>query len=352
MGKYGKYKTYGVSLTALHRMLTAKDVAEKQKDQYLFIPHADKERAIQEITGLTWHRSEYDPSATASVLAIAHMDTALGIKPPKFATDGVISAALDDRLGAYTILWELGHLPFDVLLTTGEEVGNSSAQFFAPEEHNYNWMFSFDRRGTGAVMYQYDTEELRRRLRLVSIGPEYGSFSDISYLGHLGVSGVNFGVGYNGEHSHTCYAKFHDVRVCINNFKRFWAKFKDTQMIHEEPYFKRGRGRTSYGSYYNWYHDDHNSAWSTAKYNSRGNERERGGYRNMIWDEKRGQLVESYRGIGSFRQYREHYDPRLHPQVIDWYVGGRCDLCDDHGITLYETDKEILCESCFVWLYP
>ncbi len=48
----------------------------------------------------------------------------------------------------------------DVLLTTGEEMGQSSAAYFDPGEKKYNWMFQFDRGGTDVVTYDYGDKSL------------------------------------------------------------------------------------------------------------------------------------------------------------------------------------------------
>ncbi|MCP6726064.1 hypothetical protein NL526_28810, partial [Klebsiella pneumoniae] len=72
-----------------------------------------------------------------------------------------MSIAHDDRLGLYYIMEILPSLGInvDVLLTTDEEIGQSSAsEFKKAEGKQYNWMFMFDRHGYGnVVMYQYET---------------------------------------------------------------------------------------------------------------------------------------------------------------------------------------------------
>lgn len=333
---------YGVNTEALKRALVIPDPAVIQKDQYLFIRHSEKRSAIKTLLGLAWQRPEYDPKQEAKTLAVVHMDTALNMMEPVFFHAGVQSAALDDRLGAYTILWELGHLPYDVLLTTGEEVGRSTAQFFRPAEHNYNWIFSFDRRGTGAVLYQYETDKTVRLLEKADVVVEMGSFSDISYLGHLGVSGINFGVGYNGEHSHKCSARYADIRTCIDNFKRFWNLFQNKRLTHTEEKWSR-YGRSSYSSYANGWEMDENQNYYYSGYNSRGS----GSY-GYVYDSERDMLVPSGGKRHSFKIYRDTLDPREHPSVLDVRMD-RCELCDEFT-TVYDTYEATLCRQCFVWI--
>lgn len=336
---------YGVDTVALRRALVIPDPAVTQKEQYLFIAHKDKRETIKRLLGMTWTREVYDPTAEAKVLAVVHMDTALGMKEPIFAPTGVISAALDDRLGAYTILWELGHLPYDVLLTTGEEIGRSSAQYFRPAEHAYNWIFSFDRRGTGAVLYQYETDKTVGLLEKVDVRVETGSFSDISYMGHLGVSGINFGVGYNGEHSHKCSARYEDIRTCVNNFRRFWSLFQNKRLTHTEERWSR-YGRGGYNAYADgWESDENQNYYYTGYTGHTGQYARSSGY---VWNSERGSLVPAGGRNWSFREYRETLDPATHPSVIDWRVD-RCELCDDMAM-VYETHENTLCRQCFVWI--
>lgn len=337
------HSVYGVDTVALRRALVIPDPAEARKEQYLFVPHGDKRETIKRLLGMTWTREMYDPTAEAKVLAVVHMDTALGMKEPIFAPTGVISAALDDRLGAYTILWELGHLPYDVLLTTGEEIGRSSAQFFKPSVHAYNWIFSFDRRGTGAVLYQYETDKTVSLLAKAEVRVEMGSFSDISYMGHLGVSGINFGVGYNGEHSHKCSARYEDIRTCVNNFKRFWSLFQNKRLSHTEQQWSRYQ-RYSYGD---GRESDENQNYYYTGYSGYG-QRRSARTSSYVWDSEKGHIVPAGGRNWSFREYRETLDPSTHPSVIDWRVD-RCELCDDMAM-VYETHENTLCRQCFVWI--
>ena len=102
----------------------------------------------------------------APVLAVAHLDTV--INDISFSVNKkrkrMYSPMFDDRLGAYIILEHLlRELNYDVLLTVDEEIGKSTANSFNIGKE-YNWIFSFDRKGSDVVMYQYDSPEMRKLL--------------------------------------------------------------------------------------------------------------------------------------------------------------------------------------------
>lgn len=145
-----------------------------------------------------------------SLLAVAHLDFVE--LPYHFGkvnlSDGltVFCPRLDDRLGVYAILDLLpvlvGDSCFDVLLTSCEESGSSSASDFKlPDGVSYNWVFSLDRRGRDCVTYGVDSKKWRGALGRAGWSIGLGSYSDISELDSLGVCAVNFGVGYESEHT-------------------------------------------------------------------------------------------------------------------------------------------------------
>lgn len=202
------------------------------------------------------------------ILAVAHLDTC--VRPDQrtanFVTlaDGeevVYSGALDDRLGAYTILDLLPRLGIevDILLTVGEESGCSTAEHFMPEKR-YDWMIEFDRGGTDVVMYQYDDAGTRQLVRDCGAKPADGIFSDISYLEHLGIKGFNWGVGYRDYHSTRGHAYIEDYLMMMGFFMEFHADNVGTHMFHEPApsWFK------SYREPYDGYHavDDDSSLFS------------------------------------------------------------------------------------------
>lgn len=163
----------------------------------------------------------------SDILAVAHRDTVQHQR--SFAQDGltIYAPQLDDRLGCHVILDLLIDLDYDILLTEGEESGQSTAQYFQTDKH-YKWMFEFDRTGTDCVMYQFDTPYLRSCLSKSGIRPGNGSFSDIAYLGHLGCSGINMGVGYYNYHSLEAYMRIDHLLEQVGLFRRFYQENKNT----------------------------------------------------------------------------------------------------------------------------
>lgn len=192
-----------------------------------------------EVIGDKWNDFYIFQDNDAPILAVAHLDTVMGRRKFRMSNTGhgpiVHSPTLDDRLGAYVIadlLPKLG-VHADILFTTGEETGNSTAQFF-DTDRQYNWMFSFDRTGTDVVMYDYDNAARRAMLRAVGAPVGVGSFSDIDFLQHLGCAGFNWGVGYRDYHSNSAYAPLNDTFLSVGRFLRFYEKHRDTFMPHEE----------------------------------------------------------------------------------------------------------------------
>lgn len=154
----------------------------------------------------------------ADVLAVAHLD-AVGKHPHFFHGNieedvWVFSPWLDDRLGAFLILDVLPQmgLDYDILLTTGEEEGKSTAWYFEPpKDKKYRYMFQPDRMGTDVVHYQYHNKPMFAALRKAGFKKlEYGSYTDIVELEHLGVCGFNVGIGYYENHTRWCRASLNE----------------------------------------------------------------------------------------------------------------------------------------------
>lgn len=176
----------------------------------------------------------------SSVLAVAHLDTVAhsDTRAARFIeTESgpvVFSRALDDRLGAYIILDLLPNLgvQYDVLLTTGEESGSSTAQFFdAPKQ--YDWMIEFDRGGTDVVMYQYEDREVKGMVEAAGAEVGDGIFSDICYLDHLDIKGFNWGVGYRDYHGPRAHAYLEDTIDMVAQYMLFHEQNEGTYMPHE-----------------------------------------------------------------------------------------------------------------------
>lgn len=185
----------------------------------------------------------------SEVLGVAHLDTVQGSNYSSIIRVGkervLLSPRLDDRLGVYIITRLLPRLGItcDWLLTTGEEVGCSSAELFKPEKQ-YKWAFSFDRAGTDVVLYHYDHKALRRLLRKAGFKVGQGTFSDLSFI-ELGCSGINFGCGYQDAHSVHAYAFLSDIAHMVKLFMQFWRKHWNVAL----PYDPSSYSWSGYRSY-------------------------------------------------------------------------------------------------------
>jgi len=171
----------------------------------------------------------------SDVLAVAHLDS---VQKPEhlFITDKYIfSPVLDDRLGVYIIMDLLPKLGInvDILFTNGEETGFSTAELFKPDK-KYNWMVEFDRMGDDVVMYDYETENYKEKIKEFFPKTSWGSFSDISYLEHLGCFGFNIGVGYQDYHQINAYADISMLLKNVRNFSKFYKKYKNVKLEHTE----------------------------------------------------------------------------------------------------------------------
>lgn len=198
----------------------------------------------------------------SSVLAVAHLDT-VGQHHERgcrfLQTEGglvVYSRALDDRLGAYVILDMLPQLGIgvDLLLTVGEETGNSTAAHFVPSKQ-YDWMIEFDRGGTDVVMYQYEDAETCYLVKETRARVGDGIFSDICYLEHLGVKGFNWGVGYQDYHGPRAHAYLDDTFDMVDKFSLFYEMNSGIYLPHVSTGDSWGisRYRTSrYSSFAAW----------------------------------------------------------------------------------------------------
>jgi len=196
----------------------------------------------------------------ADILAVAHLDSVSNddlftvVKTNKEAI--VFSRQLDDRLGVYVILDVLPALGIecDVLLTTGEETGQSTGAYFKfPDGKDYNWMFQFDRSGTDVVCYQYEDNDLTECLEAAGFYVADGLFSDISDMDDLGVKAFNVGTAYYDNHGEKSHAFLSELSYMISMFAKFYTLFKDEKLEHEyERYSKYG----AYGGYYDYGYDE------------------------------------------------------------------------------------------------
>jgi hypothetical protein len=176
----------------------------------------------------------------SNILAVGHLDSVQGFRnfnPVKLPTgQRIYCSNLDDRLGVYLIVdylqKELG-IQFDILLTDGEEKGQSTARYFKPPPgKEYNWMFQFDRTGSGAVLYKYHGLEIKEALTSVGIDISTGSYSDICELEKLECKGINFGTAYYDYHGVNAYVERNELLVQIGKFVDFYKIYKDTKFSH------------------------------------------------------------------------------------------------------------------------
>jgi hypothetical protein len=229
----------------------------------------------------------YCKDTVSDVLGIAHMDSVqkgkdFGVAKYMSGKELVMSPTLDDRLGVYVIaelLPKLG-IKTDILLTTDEESGNSTAKHFETDK-KYKWMFQFDRAGDDVVMYQYDTPELRTKLTDAGFKCASGSASDICKLGDLGCSGMNFGVGYQDYHWERAYADLNVLFDQIAKFVKFYKTNHKTHLVydktaHKAPSYSQTQGNyMGMGGVYtpDWEGDHGRRIGGTH-------------YSKMVWDEK------------------------------------------------------------------
>lgn len=177
------------------------------------------------------------------ILGVAHVDTVKPFRhfrPVKFAEDTkIFCQTLDDRLGLYVLLEYLreAKVRFDILMTTDEEKMSSTGLYFGPPK-DYNWMFMFDRSGTGAVTYGYSDEQLKYKLGKHNFDVSHGTYSCISDMEHVGCKGINFGVGYYDNHDEYAYASRRELYSQLRKFIGFYKEFEDVKMPHDEALTK------------------------------------------------------------------------------------------------------------------
>lgn len=230
---------------------TLRDVCNASIDQLMdLLPNR-----VASPTDKTLRGHAFRVSAKQPVLAVAHCDVVSRLGK-HFGTVNitedtrVFSPALDDRLGVYTILYTLPALgvSVDVLLTDGEETSRTTAADFT-SARKYNWIFSFDRRGEDAVIYQYYG---MRKYAEKYFDCSYGSFSDIARMTSLGCLGVNVGTGYHEEHTNRCFMSVREWATNVARFLYFYNEFAKTPMPYKEPEFSvlpASSGYQGYGAY-------------------------------------------------------------------------------------------------------
>ena len=160
---------------------------------------------------------------------------------------------VDDRVGVWLLLDVLGEIEgfpkFDYLLTTDEEIGQSTAQDVS-EEMKYHWAFQFDRRGTDFVDYGKASPEFVAAFReWTGIKYGQGSFSDICWLPVECGSRVNIGTGYYDEHHTDAYVDLAHCADQVERFVKFAKGFSESEFPLPKGVGVRESSRRSYGGY-------------------------------------------------------------------------------------------------------
>jgi hypothetical protein len=177
----------------------------------------------------------------SQILGVAHLDSVNTFDHFHIISiggeDHLFNTHVDDRLGAYILLYVLPSMGIhtDILLTEGEEKGKSTAKHFE-SNRQYNWMYSFDRRGTDCVHYQYQSKDWKDVLTKHFKTVLYGSNSDIAYLEHLKCCGVNVGTGYYEEHHKIAHANLSETIRMVGRFIQFYQQNKRTLFPFEVKY--------------------------------------------------------------------------------------------------------------------
>jgi hypothetical protein len=202
----------------------------------------------------------------SDVLAVAHLDTVIDPRKSfnfnEYVRDKIRyikCPALDDRLGVYiiTVLMPtlLGDHWADILLTDGEETGNSTADLFVSKfkgEKEYNWMVEFDRSGgvaekeEDAVLYSYqfggDADKFKDALKesgYKKLGR--GSFTDISSMQDMKAKAFNVAVGYYNNHTTKAYVIPYQTEIAVEKFLDFYVKNYGIKYEHTvTTYSRRG----------------------------------------------------------------------------------------------------------------
>lgn len=211
----------------------------------------------------------------ANILAVAHTDsvqpfthfTINRMKPDTW----IFCPTLDDRLGAYLILdWlPTAGVHIDILLTEGEEKGQSTAlQFVPPKGKKYNWIFMFDRMGNvssytdpDVALYNYQDAITRAAVMKHGMNPVRGTYSCISDLEFLECKGFNFNAGYHNHHSIYAFASKREIINSLRNFMSFYRDYKDTEFTHEfrTTFSHESKGTSYYQESFDYYGDQKKS---------------------------------------------------------------------------------------------
>jgi len=210
---------------------------ENFKKSLSFILKASEEEIVKkyELESINSDPNLYFKNNNSNILGVAHLDSVIeGGVHALFSEKYLFSQTLDDRLGVWILLEFLPkqfNIKLDWLLTIGEEIGFSSAQFFKSEK-DYNWLVEFDRTGTDVVVYQYQEISWVNNLKKYFEKVRHGSYTDICDLDFLGVCGVNIGIGYYDYHKINAYANIQEMFKQLRVFYNFYSDFGNIKFPH------------------------------------------------------------------------------------------------------------------------
>ena len=198
----------------------------------------------------------------SNILGIAHTDCVSKenhFKPVIIPSETIVySPSLDDRAGVYVMLYimPLLGINIDVLLTEGEEMGNSTGQDFVDDfkgKVDYNWMFQFDRGYDEPALYDYiDNPNWKRVIKEIWGRPDSGLFSDITFMEELGICGINVPTGYKDYHSVRAHIVMSELDANLEKFMKFHYNYKNVKFHHKIPKYAWSK-RSNYG-YYGYSH--------------------------------------------------------------------------------------------------
>lgn len=148
------------------------------------------------------------------IALVAHLDTVFSKAATEIFYDrqknvmwSPSGLGADDRAGVFAIcqIIKSGYRPH-VIFTTDEEKGGLGAFALAGQQCPFadlRYMIELDRRGEkDCVFYDCDNSEFTKYIEKFGFEENWGTFSDISYLGpDWGVAAVNLSIGYRDEHS-------------------------------------------------------------------------------------------------------------------------------------------------------
>ncbi len=172
----------------------------------------------------------------------------------------VVGSALDDRLGVWGLRVGLpdalaggrkgASVPYDILLTEDEESGSSTARDFYRDGRlsGYKWVFSLDRAGADCAYYGFTDRAWLAALRADGWDTSVGSYSCIGEFELGKVCGINFGVGYYGQHTADCYCEYDNVRWQLQRVAHFIKRWGRTEFSHVPVVNKWGDWSGGYGA--------------------------------------------------------------------------------------------------------